>query len=137
MRKLPKVTWVVGGLQSSSVPWSGPPGRTGFVYNHRRIEEPNFLCDIIKKYIDDGYYVKVETCENLCSSLEDVIDEVLLAFHFEMTENGCVQISFLPKGSWAERDKCPWILLRPSGRLTRHESWIVKASMPVPGAVDD
>jgi hypothetical protein len=70
------------------------------------LKSQTFFCDIIKKYINDGYYVKVETCENLCSSLEDVIDEALLAFHFEMTENGCVQnLRFFQKEVGRSADK--------------------------------
>lgn len=133
----PKVTWVIGGLQSSSTPWNGPPGRTGFVFNRRRIEEPNVVCDAIKRYLREGYLIKVETCGVLLGDLDEVIDEILVAHHLEMTEDGLVQVTFLPRGSWADWDRCPWMLLDPRGRLSRHETWVKNASFLVASTADD
>lgn len=137
MEKLPKVTWVIGGLQPSSVPWNGPPGRTGFVYNVRTIEEPNILCDKINEYFSKGLFANVETCFFECETLEETIDEILIAYYSKTTKDQYVNVWFLPRWHTGSRDGYPWMRLFPKGRMTRHESWIVDANFSRPDAVDD
>lgn len=123
-----RVAWRKGGLRRTTGEWIPELGKTGFYRNRRIIEEPNPLSIYLRQRINsspDGHYCLVDGDEIGLTSYEDVIDSILS--HADVSDLvGLV----LVRNSQSDCADAPshWILLRPRGRMTPMETWIVRAS---------
>lgn len=126
-----RVIWRKGGIQRSSGTWDPALGKTGFYKNRRIIEEPNPLSIYLRKMLTSdpsGHFCFIDGVESGITSYEEVIDTVLS----QSSRHNLVVLHLVSNAisSQARHHKSPWIILRPIGRMTPHETWVVDASDP-------
>lgn len=145
-----RITWRPGGLRRSTDwenKWRPENGWTGFVQNIRTVEEPNLLTSVIKAYLSIGYECWINgfdfpvdshrevyeaVLERFFSVREDLLIKNLFSENEERTEdleNITILIRFAPEGSDKPSSSGNWVLVRPVGRMTPYESWIVSSDL--------
>ena len=117
-----RVTWVRGGARrSADRDWDVSLGWTGFVDGRRCIEEPNPLSSVSRKLFSEGYVCSVDMEDSYFTDHVSMIDAVLRA----ITHIDPVHVRWF-KGGNESQDF--WCLLRPVGRMTPHETWIIESN---------
>ena len=116
-----KVWWRQGGIRRTCGPWNPADGKTGFYQGRRIIEEPNALSVALRGVIQNGGCISVSG--KMYSCYEDVIDAIVQ----ERPRSEEVAVLVYPNGL---EDKFFGMILRPEGRMTPLESWVVSSSYP-------
>lgn len=136
-----RISWTPGGIRRSTdtEPWEG---WTGFIDNKRTIEEPNHLSDIIKAYLFNGWVCWVADYGFPLDSHREVYEAVLEAYEKEKSKEelyksldievhipASVNIYFAPEEGPHNFRNNHWVIIRPEGRMTPYESWIVDSKV--------
>lgn len=140
-----RITWCPGGIRRTTDTHPSWEGWTGFVSNARTIEEPNPFTKIIKNYLSHGWVCWVADFGFSFDSHREVYEAVLEAYEKEKQKEdfyksldievhvpAAVTIYFSPEEGPHNFHNNHWVVLRPQGRMTPYESWIVDSRIDTP-----